>query len=187
VIPTENTFWRAQSWTSTASLFKNSQAAIDAGTYGGYLANNMKNRYSFRLLAIGTTFIIALTASAQQAAAGPGATGKNEHGQRAAQDGVPKVEQMLKVLTEKLALTSDQQRKIKPILQELHDATQKIVQDESLSREERLAKVGPRRYKADKQIREILTDDQKKKLDQYQQGPHPEMHGNLNGTTPPPP
>jgi hypothetical protein len=37
----------------------------------------------------------------------------------------------------------------------------------------------------DKKIREILTNDQKKKLDLYLQGPHSEMHGNLHGTTPP--
>jgi hypothetical protein len=37
----------------------------------------------------------------------------------------------------------------------------------------------------DKKIREILSDDQKKKLDQYLQGPHSEMHGNLSGVTPP--
>ena len=30
---------------------------------------------------------------------------------------------------------------------------------------------------ADKQIREVLSDDQKKKLDQLEQGMHPELHG----------
>jgi hypothetical protein len=49
-------------------------------------------------------------------------------------NGVPTVEVHLKLLTEKLALTADQQTKIKPILQELHDATLKAVQDESMSR-----------------------------------------------------
>ncbi len=33
---------------------------------------------------------------------------------------------------------------------------------------------------------EQLKVDQKKKLDQYLQGPHPEMHANLSGATPPP-
>jgi len=47
--------------------------------------------------------------------------------------------------------------------------------------------VRPWREKADKRIREILNDDQKKKLDQLEQEPHPELHGNLNGATPPPP
>ena len=99
--------------------------------------------------------------------------------------GVPTVEEMLKVLTEKLSLSGDQQAKIKPILQEPHDATQKLTHDERLSREERLDRVRPLRQNADKRIREILNDDQKKKLDQYEQGPHPEMHGNLDGATPP--
>ena len=62
---------------------------------------------------------------------------------------------------------------------------QKLVQDTSLSHEERLAKMRPQHYKADKQIREILSDDQKKKLDQLEHEPHSEMHGNLNRTTPP--
>ena len=140
-----------------------------------------------RLLAIGTLLMVALTAPAQQTATKPGGTDKEEHGQRGAQDGVPTVKTQLKVLTEKLDLTGDQQARMKPILQKLHDATQKLVQDKSLSREERLAKVRPQRYRADKQIREFLSDDQKKKLDQYLQGPHPEMHGNLSGATPPPP
>ena len=35
-------------------------------------------------------------------------------------------------------------------------------------------------------LREILNDDQKKKLDQLEQQAHPELHGNLNGATPPP-
>ena len=139
----------------------------------------------FRLLAIGTMLIVALTAPAQQTATGPGGTDKDEHGQRAAQGDVPTVGQQLKVLTEKLELTADQQARITPILQELHDATLKLVQDKSLSREQRLAKVRPKRYKADKQIREILSDDQKTKLDRYLQGPHSEMHGNLSGATPP--
>ncbi len=136
-----------------------------------------------RLLAIATMLIVALTAPAQQTAIRPGGTDKEERAQRGAQDGVPTVESQLKVLTEKLDLTSDQQARIKPILQELHDATLKLVRDKSLSHEERLAKVRPQRYKADKQIREFLSDDQKKKLDQYLQGPHSEMHGNLSGAT----
>lgn len=140
-----------------------------------------------RLVTIGTTLMLALTTVAQQTTTRPGGTDKDEHGQRAAQADVPTVETQLKVLTEKLDLTGDQQARITPILQELHDATQKLVQDKSLSRDERLAKVRPQRYKANEQIREILSDDQKKKLDQYLQGPHSEMHGNLSGTTPPPP
>jgi hypothetical protein len=139
-----------------------------------------------RLIALGTTFLIALAVPAQQAVAGLGDAGGDGQGQSATQDDVPVVGQMLKVLTEKLDLTAEQQARITPILQRLHDIQQALVQDKSLSREERLAKMRPHRYKANEDIGQILTDTQKGKLDQYLQGPHPEMHGSLSGAVPPP-
>ena len=98
---------------------------------------------------------------------------------------LPDVGDQLKVLTQKLDLSVDQQPKVKTILQELHDASLRLTQDESMSQDELLSKVRPLRMNADKKIREILTSDQKKKLDLYLQGPHSEMHGNLHGATPP--
>ena len=94
----------------------------------------------------------------------------------------PVVEQQLKSLTGKLALTREQQAQFKPILRELYNATHEAAQDKGLSHEERLDKVRPQFYRADKQMREILNGDQLKKLDQYEQEPHPEMHGELSGT-----
>ena len=137
----------------------------------------------FHSLAIGTIFIFTLAAPAQPTATAPVSAGEGRQGQPAMQDEVPTADDQLKILTVKLDLTADQQAKVKPILQELHDATLKVVQDQSLSNEERLEKVRPQRFKAHDQIREILNDDQKKKLDEYLQGPHPEMHGKLKGTT----
>lgn len=131
-----------------------------------------------RLLTIGIMFTFALATVAQGNTAGNSA----KDASASAREASP--EDQLKVLTEKLDLTGDQQAKVKPILQELHDATQKIVQDESLTHDERLTRVRPLRYEAHKKILEILNDDQKKKLEQYLQGPHPEMHGNLTGATP---
>lgn len=139
-----------------------------------------------RLLVVGTMFIIALVMPTQELSAAPAGTERDQQDQRGAQDDVPIVGQMLKVLTEKLDLTAEQQARITPIVQKLHDIQQTFVQDKSLSREERLAKLRPHRYKADEEIRKILTDNQKGKLEQYLQGPHPEMHGNLSGATPPP-
>ena len=154
-----------------------------------------------RLLAIGTMLLFALPMLAQQTTSKPGDPAKSVSGDAAASlpddihggqgtshgrghggtpGGMPTVEEQLKVLTEKLNLTGDQQAQIKPILRELHDATQKLMLDKSLSR---LAKVRPQREKADKRIRAVLNQDQKQKLDQYEQGPHSEMHGNLHGTT----
>src|SRR5260370_5962392 len=111
-----------------------------------------------RLLAIGTMLMFALTTVAQQTTTQPGGPAKGVSGD-AHDGGVPTVEGHLKLLTEKLDLTGDQQTKIKPILQELHDATQKLMQDEGMSREERLGNVSACPYKADKEIREILNDE----------------------------
>ena len=88
----------------------------------------------------------------------------------------------MKVLSEKLDLSGEQQLKVKPILQELNDATQRSVEKGNLSPEERKAYVRTAREKADKQIREVLIDDQKKKLDQLESEPHPELHGNVKGS-----
>jgi hypothetical protein len=135
----------------------------------------------FRSLASATILIFALNVPAQQTATAPGSADKSEQGQPSMQDDVPTADEQLKVLTTKLDLTDDQQARIKPVLQGVYDATVKISQDQSLSREKRLARVRPIRYKAHDQIREILNEEQKIKLDQYMQGPHPEMHGNLTG------
>jgi len=134
-----------------------------------------------RLFAIGSMLMIAPAMLAQQTATEPGRPLK---GAVQASD-LPDVGNQLKVLTEKLDLTAEQQPKVKTILQELHDSTQKIMQDKTISRDELLDKVRPLRMKANNQLREILTDDQKKKLDQYLQGPHPDMHGTLQPKAPP--
>lgn len=118
-----------------------------------------------RLLAIGTILVLGLTAVAQQTPSG-----------------VPDVDAHLKVLAEKLDLTTDQQVRIKPMLQEMHDASAKVEDDQTLSPEERQAGLKPVRMKADKEIRTVLTDDQKKKLDQMEQESHMDLHGSTNGT-----
>jgi Spy/CpxP family protein refolding chaperone len=146
---------------------------LDSAAFDRYIANHRAKENAMnwiRSLAIGTLLIFALAALGQQTATKPGG-------------GLPTVEEQLKVLTGKLDLTASQRTKVRPIMQELHDATEKLMQDERLSHEERLAKVRAQREQADKKIQALLNDDQKKKLDQYLAGPHPEMHGGLSGAT----
>jgi Spy/CpxP family protein refolding chaperone len=180
-------------------IVQQQEFALDFATSDRYIANHMTNRDGsgesvkiqrrktmnrFRLVAIGAILVVALTTVAQQTTTG--GADKNEHGQGSGQNHVPGVEQHMKLLTDKLDLTAVQQTKVKPILQEMHDTTQKAVQDESISNDQRMANVGTARVKADKQIREILNDDQKKQLDQLEREPHPELHGNIKGTIPAP-
>jgi hypothetical protein len=133
----------------------------------------MKNKHSFRLITTGTLLAAALTASAQPAATGTG-DGQN---QGAAQSGAPAIEQQMKMLTERLELTGGQQAKIKPILREMDEAVHQVMQDESMSRYERQDHARALRYRADREIRKLLSDDQKQKLDQLESEPHSELHG----------
>ena len=95
--------------------------------------------------------------------------------------GLPPAKEQLRILTEKLGLTSNQQRKAEPMIKELNDATLKLMEDKSLSQQERLDRVRPLRLSTVKKLREILNDEQKEKLDAYLRGPHDEMHGELTG------
>jgi hypothetical protein len=170
---------------------------LDGAMFHRYISNdsagkrmqrrNPMNR--FRLIAIGTMILFALSIVAQQAATqvdrpADGAA-KNEHSQGGVNSGVPSVEDHLKMLSEKLALTADQQTKARPILQEMHDTAQKVMQNQKISDQERTSKLRACHLRADKKMREILNDDQKKKLDQLEQDAHMDLHGNVNGARPP--
>jgi hypothetical protein len=127
--------------------------------------------------AIGTTLMFALTGFAQQAtpAAAQTAPAVQQN------DGLPNVQDQMKLFTGRLELTADQQDKLKPILDNLNNQLRQIIHDDSLSSDERHDHIWTARYGADKQIRVLLSDDQKQKLDQLEQEPHPELHGNVGG------
>jgi competence protein ComGC len=93
--------------------------------------------------------------------------------------GVPTVESQMKLLSARLELSQDQQVQVQSILEDLHDATEKSIHDEGVSSQERLVNIHAERMRADKRMRDVLTDDQKKMLDQVEQEPHPELHGNI--------
>jgi Spy/CpxP family protein refolding chaperone len=126
------------------------------------------NRRSF---AIGTLLLFAVPAFPQQPTA--------EVATVTDVDGIPAVEAQLKLFSSRLDLTQDQQAQVQPILQVLHDATVKSVHDENMSPQERTTRIHAERLRADKRIRDVLTDEQKKLLDQVEQEPHPELHGNI--------
>jgi Spy/CpxP family protein refolding chaperone len=128
-----------------------------------------------RLLVIGTALMFALSTVAQQTATSPDT---HAAGTSAA---LAPVEQHLRMLSEKLDLTEDQQARARPILQEMHDGSQKLADDQSLTPEQRQAGMHPLIIKADKQIREFLTEDQKKKLDDLEVNWHQRPYGKMDG------
>jgi hypothetical protein len=135
-----------------------------------------------RFITLSTALMIAssTTAVARQTGGTSDSRVENPQHQRGSGNGVPTANEQLKLLTSRLDLTSDQQSKIKPILIELHDATVKLLGDKSLTHEDRKAQVWDWRLKTDKRIREVLNEAQKAKLDQVEQEPHPELHGDVD-------
>jgi len=123
------------------------------------------------LLAVAAVLMFASGAVAQQPTTSPDAHAA-----------VAPVDQHLKMLSEKLGLSTDQEDKARPILQEMHDDSLKIEEDQSLTPEQRHSAMVPVFMKADKAVRAFLTEDQKKKLDEMEAQMHGGAHGDPHGT-----
>ena len=92
------------------------------------------------------------------------------------QPGRPSIDDQVKMLSQELSLTSDQQGKLKNILEDQHQQAMTFVNDNSISREDKIQKIRVLRESTITKARGIMNDDQKKKLDamlQQQQGPRP--------------
>lgn len=121
----------------------------------------MKMIRKFALLAV---CALALGAVAQQNPPSQGGSGDQGRPRR-----MPTVDEQMKDMTEKLSLTSDQQSKIRPIVEDAHNQTMKIMQDDSMSREDKRAKLRTIHETSSAKARELLNDDQKKKFDEMMQ------------------
>ncbi len=129
--------------------------------------------------------LIALVALAQQQPAPP-AQSEGQHGQHAAR-GMPSVDDHVKMLSEKLNLTEDQQAKIKPILEDQRTQMQALMKDNSLSPDDRRDKARSIHDETHAKIRDLLTDEQKKKFDAMQTEMHEHMqHHPPSGSDNPP-
>jgi protein CpxP len=117
-------------------------------------------------IAVLTVFLLACGAYAQSPG-GPGGQGERRGGRMGR--GPMSVDDQVKLLTGKLQLTDDQQTKVKAILEDQHQQSEALRKDESVSREDRMTKFRALREASDSKIRELLTDDQKKAFDQWQQ------------------
>jgi|HubBroStandDraft_2_1064218.scaffolds.fasta_scaffold428803_1 hypothetical protein len=137
-----------------------------------------------RLLAFGSVLVLAFSAAAQQTTTSPEAI-PDTHA--AASAALTPVEQHLKMLSEKLGLTAEQQAHALPILQQMQDGSQKLEDDPTLTADQRRAAMHPLFMKADQQMRAFLSEDQKKKLDEMEAQMHQEHHGGPDGTSAAPP
>jgi protein CpxP len=127
-----------------------------------------------RTIAVLAICAFALSAFAQQTPPADTHEG-HEHGQAQRQGmdhKMPTVDEMVQTMSEKLSLTDDQKPKVRKIAEDTHKKMDAMDADQSMSREDRMAKMRSMHNDAMSQVRTILNDDQKKKLDEWQK----EMH-----------
>lgn len=119
-----------------------------------------------RLITLLASCLFAMAALAQQnPPAQPGGDQKHGgHGHMGMGPGMS-VDDHVKELTTKLNLTADQQTKVKAILEENHQQMQATMNDQSMSKEDKHAKMKSMHDSVHAKVRDILTDEQKPKFD----------------------
>ena len=102
------------------------------------------------------------------------AQGSAQPEQAPPQPGRPSIDDQVKMLTQELSLNTDQQAKLKNILEDQHQQALTFVNDANMSREDKIQKIRVLREATITKARGIMNDDQKKKLDAMlqQQPPH---------------
>ena len=97
-------------------------------------------------------------------------------------------DKQLEHLTKTLSLTSDQQTQIKPILENQQQQMMQLHEDQSLSRDDKMAKAKSLHADTTSKIEAVLTPDQKQKYEAMQQQMQERMQQRMQGGagTPPP-
>jgi protein CpxP len=94
-------------------------------------------------------------------------------------------------MTKRYKLTADQQGQIKPILEAQQQSMMQMHSDNSMSREDKMAKMKSAREDSKSKIEAVLTPDQKEKFEadqaKMQQRRQDHMGGGGNGDSAPPP
>jgi periplasmic protein CpxP/Spy len=118
-----------------------------------------------RFLSVSTILLVVLGAAAQQTAGMPANVDKDKpdgHGN------MSNPEEHLRMLSEKLNLTAEQQEKARPIIQNMLEARQRLMRDETLSNKRRGEKERALHEKATRELRQFLNEEQKKQLDELE-------------------
>ncbi len=83
----------------------------------------------------------------------------------------PTIDEQVKVLAQELKLNDDQQGKIKTVLVDQRQQAATVIGDNTLAREDKVQKIRALREATIAKVRDLLNDDQKKRLDQMLEGP----------------
>ncbi|HXO39469.1 MAG TPA: hypothetical protein VN872_12575 [Candidatus Acidoferrum sp.] len=132
-----------------------------------------------RLLTLLAACLFSMAALAQQTPSSQ-ENGDHKNGGRMG-PGMRSSDDLVKELTIKLNLTADQQTKVKSILEENHQKMQSTMKDESLSKEDKHARMKEMHESVHAQVRNILTNDQKPKFDAVVKDMENNMHSQHSG------
>lgn len=77
----------------------------------------------------------------------------------------PSIDDQVQSLAQQLNLSADQQAKVKTALEDQHTQAMNVVQDNSMSRDDKIQKIHTIRQGTIDKVRSALNDDQKKKFD----------------------
>jgi protein CpxP len=126
-----------------------------------------------RLITLLAACLFAMAAVAQQNPPAQ-ATGDHKHSQMG--PGMGNVDDHVKELTTKLNLSTDQQAKVKSILEETHQQMDTLAKDQSMSKDDKHAKMKELHESVHSKVRDVLTDDQKPKFDAMVKDMDEHMH-----------
>lgn len=140
----------------------------------------MPNKFcTFALTGLLTLGMAGSAALAQDNAPPP--QGQNMHEHRGGMD----PDEQLKHMTKQLDLSADQQSQIKPILESQQQQMQALWQDQSVSREDRHAKMQSIHQDASSKIEAVLNDTQKQKYEAMQSRMREHRGGRMGDQAPP--
>jgi protein CpxP len=127
-------------------------------------------RNTLFILALGGLLAVgASSAATAQDNAAPAAAPSQEQGQQGRGPGRMNPDRQLEHMTKELGLTADQQSQIKPVLVDRQQKTEAVFQDQSLSQEDRRAKMQSIRQESQGKIEAFLNDQQKRKFEAMQE------------------
>jgi hypothetical protein len=114
----------------------------------------------------------------------PGQPGQSPEGRTQTPAGHPTIDDQVNMLTQDLSLTPDQQTKMRGILEDQHKQAMTIVDDPSMSRDDKIQKIRALREATIQKTRTMLDDNQKKKLDDMLNEPPHGAPGGPSGSQP---
>ena len=94
---------------------------------------------------------------------------------------MPSVDEQVSRLSQRLNLSDDQKTQARGLLQSRLDKMNALMQDSSISREDRHSRMAEIRHSTSAQIRGLLNEDQQKKYDAMEKEREQEMQHNGHG------